>query len=80
MINSCQQATAQSLSALFPGGLRSGGPNDYTTIFRTFLGRNPEPEEVQYLNTLVQQVSATVAQAAVCAAVSSSIEALSKNM
>jgi len=82
MINACQQANPQNLAALFPGGLSSSNPsaNNYNTIYRVFMGRNPDAEEIEVLNTLVGQVSQGVAQAAVCAAVSSSIEALSKNM
>lgn len=75
MVNGCSLATATAMQRLFPNGTQ-----DFSAIFRAFLGRNPSQEEIASLQELVQTVSSSVAEKAVCAAVASSLEVLARNI
>lgn len=74
MINACEEAPLAKIQSLFPQGA-----SDFSTIYLTFLGRNPSQDEVQILRSLVSSVSSSVAERSACAAVGSSIETLARN-
>jgi hypothetical protein len=75
MINACTEAPESTMQRLFPRG-----SSDFTTLYLTFLGRNPTQDEVQTLRQLKESVSETVAERAACAAVGSSLEVLARNI
>ena len=67
-----QNATTKA--KLFPKGTR-----DYDSLYLTVMGRTPSSEEKAELDFLHDSVSDTVAPAAICGAVLSSIEAVNRS-
>ncbi len=75
-IDACVDGLAQEVvrDRLFPNGA-----TDPSEIYQRFIGRQPDPEEVNMLNQLVGAVSTNSQEAAVCATVLSSLEGLNKS-
>lgn len=69
-----EEGAKSASERLFPNGV-----NDYDALYLTFLGRLPNHAETSILDELVANMSSDKAEAAVCAAVAGSFEALTRN-
>lgn len=73
MVDACAYAlkSTQAKLQIFPRGV-----HDYEELYMRFIGRVPTHDENQILRDLVDQVDSEKREAAACAAVASSLEAL----
>lgn len=76
MMEGCSVAlqSPATRSRLFPKGT-----DDLEMLFLTFLGRSPEPQEVEVLKDLVKSISSSKTAEALCSAVLGSIESLDRS-